>query len=331
MVHFGSLTPVSPEAGVDSVERQKVFFASGGARCAAWLYPGSNGGCVVMAGGLAVTKEPGTDRFAQRFNTAGFTVLAFDYRRLGESGGQPRQVVRINEQLADWDAAIACAASLPDVDAARIAVWGFSVSGGHVFRVAARNAQVCAGIAQTPNADGPAATRNALRYQTAGAALRLMSRGLLDSLGGVVGRPPRVVPLGGTPGTVALLTTPEAAETDRALNPDGRYPDWRQAIAARSTPALGLYRPGADAARVPCPLLVVVAEDDQSALAEPAVRAARRAPHGELVQVRGGHYAPFLRAHDEVVAAELAFLRAHLVPPPSAGSSNKVTARAADG
>ena len=48
-------------------------------------------------------------------------------------------------------------------------------------------------------------------------------------------------------------------------------------------------------------------------LAAPAIRAARRAPHAELVQLPGGHYAPFLDAHEAAVRAELAFLRRHLV------------------
>src|ERR1700733_13657032 len=73
--------------------REKVWFGSGGTECAGWHYRGANGGCVIMAGGFAVTKEPGTDLFAKRFHEAGFSVLAFDYRHLGESGGQPRQVV----------------------------------------------------------------------------------------------------------------------------------------------------------------------------------------------------------------------------------------------
>jgi fermentation-respiration switch protein FrsA (DUF1100 family) len=103
--------------------REKVRFDSGGAECAAWHYPGTNGGCVIMAGGFAVTKEPGTDLFAERFHEAGFSVLAFDYRHLGESGGQPRQVVRVREQLADWAAAIDFAARLPGVDPARLATW----------------------------------------------------------------------------------------------------------------------------------------------------------------------------------------------------------------
>src|SRR5258708_33672216 len=145
-------------------EREKVRFVSGGSECAAWHYPGTSGACVIMAGGGAVTKEPGTDLFAKRFSDAGFAVLAFDYRRLGESDGQPRQVVRMRDQLADWQAAIGFAAGLPGVDPARLAVWGFSLSGGHVFRVAARQPQLAAAVAQTPNADGPAAARHAQRH-----------------------------------------------------------------------------------------------------------------------------------------------------------------------
>ena len=154
------------------MERQKIRFASGDTECAAWHYPGTNGGCVVMAGGFAVTKEPGTDLFARRFNEAGFGVLAFDHRHLGESGGQPRQVQRIREQLADWRAAIDRARALPGVDPARLAIWSFSSSAGQVFRIAAREPGLAAAIAQTPYADGLAASRNAARYQKPAAMLR---------------------------------------------------------------------------------------------------------------------------------------------------------------
>jgi uncharacterized protein len=299
-------------SGADG-ERAPVRFASGGDECAAWHYAGTNGACVVMAGGFAVTKEPGTDAFARRFHAAGFTVLAFDYRHLGESGGEPRQVARVREQLADWDAAIAHASNLPGVDAKRVAVWGFSVSGGHVFRVAARHPELAAAIAQTPNADGPAATRNAARHQKPLAMLRFSGRAILDVVGARVGRAPRLVPLVGPPGAVALLTTPDSLDGERALNPDNRYPEWQQAVAARSALRVTMYRPGRSAARVQCPLLVVVCDDDRSALAAPAVRAATRAPAGELVRIPGGHYEPFLGGHEQVVAIELSFLRRHLL------------------
>jgi uncharacterized protein len=307
------------------MEREKVRFDTGGTTYAAWHYPGTNGGCVVMAGGFAVTKEPGTDRFARRFHDAGFSVLAFDYRGQGESGGTPRQVVRVPGQLADWRAAIRHAATLPGVDPERIAVWGFSASGGHIFRVAAAASQgdgprLAAAIAQTPTADGVAAARKASRHQRPGAMLRLFGRAVLDAAGGVVGRRPLLVPLAGPPGTVAFLTTPDAQDGDRALNPGNRYPDWLQEAAARSLFSLATYRPGRYASRVACPLLVLVCDADQSALAEPSVRAAARAPRGELVRLPGGHYEPFLGGHERAVEAEIAFLRRHVLAPVPAGT-----------
>jgi uncharacterized protein len=297
----------------DYIERTKVRFVSGDTECVAWHYPGTNGGCVIMAGGGAVTKEPGTDLFAERFHAAGFSVLAFDYRRLGESGGEPRQVVVISDQIADWQAAIGFARTLPDVDPSKLAIWGFSLSGGHIFRVAARNPDLGAAIAQTPNADGLDATRNAQRHQKPLAMLRMTGRSLLDTAGGLVGRRPLLVPLAGAPGTVALLTTPDSLEGDRALNPGNKYPEWLQAAAARSVPHIAFYRPGRDASKVRCPLLVLVCDQDQTALAEPAADAAARAPRAELVRMPGGHYEPFLGGHEKVVEIELAFLRRQLL------------------
>src|SRR5262245_33320505 len=137
-----------------SAERQKVRFASGDADCAAWFYPGANGACVIMAGGFAVPKEPATDLFARRFHDAGYSVLAFDYRRLGESGGAPHLVLSSKDQVADWHAAIGYAATLPGVDPARIGLWGFSATGGYVLEVVARDSRVAAVISQTPNVGG---------------------------------------------------------------------------------------------------------------------------------------------------------------------------------
>ena len=197
-----------------------------------------------MAGGTGVTKEPATDRFAPRFQQAGFSVLAIDFRRLGESGGEPRQIVRVREQLADLEAAIAFARTLPEVDRARVALWGFSLAGGHVFRVAAGDAGLAAAIAQAPLADGQAVAPNAMRSMTPPAALRLTARAALDALGRRVGREPLLVPLAGPRGTVASLTTPDGAKGPRALNPDNRYPDWRQEVAAGSALRMGVLSPG---------------------------------------------------------------------------------------
>ena len=84
------MTAVGGIAGLTEAHRAGITFRSGTDDCAAWHYRGSNGACVVMAGGAGVTKEPATDRFAARFHAAGYSVLAFDHRHLGESGGTPR-------------------------------------------------------------------------------------------------------------------------------------------------------------------------------------------------------------------------------------------------
>lgn len=295
-----------------SVQRAMVRFVSGSDECAAWHYPGTNGACVIMAGGFAVTKEPATDKFARRFSDAGYTVLAFDYRRLGESGGLPRLVQPVGDMLADWDAAISFARTLPGVRPDRIAIWGFSATGGHIFRIAARHPELAAAIAQTPNADGLAASRNAARYQKPLAMLRFTGIGILDAVGVLVRRPARLVPLSGEPGSLALLTTPDALDSDLAF-PRDRYPDWQREVAARSALRLGFYQPGRSAARVRCPLQVVVCDADQCALAAPAERAARRAEGAELVRLPGNHYAPFLGQHEQAVEAELSFLSRHLL------------------
>ena len=66
------------------------------------------------------------------------------------------------------------------------------------------------------------------RHQTPLAMLRLTGRGVLDALGSPLHRPPRLIPLAGEPGVVAALTTPDAIDGGRALNPENQYPDWRQ-------------------------------------------------------------------------------------------------------
>jgi len=303
-------------AAVTSAQREGIAFRSGTDHCAAWHYQGSNGACVVMAGGAGVAKEPATDRFAARFHAAGYSVLAFDYRHFGESGGTPRQVLRIREQLADWEAALDCAAALPEVETGKIAGWGFSLAAGHLLRLAARpqdQRRLAAVIAQAPLADGAVSSPRALRHETPGVLARFPLIALRDVARGLAGREPLVVPLAGPRGAVAMLTTPDATDGDRALNPGDTYRDWQQTIAARSVVPIALYRPGRSARRITCPLLAVISNRDQSVLAAPALKAARRAPAGEVLQVDGNHYAAFLDQHENVVAAELDFLRRHLL------------------
>jgi predicted alpha/beta hydrolase len=166
-----------------------------------------------MACGTGVTKEPGADPFAPRVQAAGFSVLAFDFRRLGASGGTPRQLVRVDDQVADYGAAIGFARTLPEVEPPRVAIWGFSLAGGHVLRVAAAHPELAAAIAQAPLADGLAISPNAMRSMSAGAAMRLQLAAAADLLGRwLLRRPPRVV----YDGDRTVLTGPPARAAQRA-------------------------------------------------------------------------------------------------------------------
>ncbi|MEV3927475.1 alpha/beta hydrolase [Actinomadura coerulea] len=293
--------------------REKVYFVSGGERCAAWHYPGTNGACLVMAGGLAVTKEPATDQFAERFHRAGYSVLAFDYRHLGESDGEPRQALRIDEQIADWHAAITRAAALPGVDPARVGAWAFSMSAGHLLEASAAGGSLAAIILQTPFVGGLRAGRAATRHQSPLGLLRLLSLGVIDVVGGRFGRAPITVRLTGPRGAVAVLTTPDGQLGDQALNPGNRHPGWLQSVAARSTLLLLAYRPGRAAGRSQQPVLVVVCDDDQSTFTPATLEVAAQFPDAEVAHLPGGHYSPFLEAHEQAVARELDFLDRRLL------------------
>jgi dienelactone hydrolase len=180
--------------------RTDVAFNSAGVECAAWLYRPDAGGphpIVVMAHGFSATRDQRLDAYAERFCAAGVAALVFDYRHFGASPGEPRQLLDIARQQADYRAAIAHVRSLGWVDPARVALFGSSFSGGHVLAVAARDALIAAVVAQCPFTDGLAT----LATLDAKSIARVTVAALADQLGALVGRPPRYVPAVGPPGS----------------------------------------------------------------------------------------------------------------------------------
>lgn len=128
--------------------RTDVTFPSGGGSCAAWLYvPNSapaSGPILVMAHGLGGVRQMRLDAFAERFSSAGYRCLVFDYRQFGASPGAPRQLLSVRRQLEDWRNAIAYARQFDGIDPDRIVLWGTSFAGGHVMRTGARDPRVYA-------------------------------------------------------------------------------------------------------------------------------------------------------------------------------------------
>jgi fermentation-respiration switch protein FrsA (DUF1100 family) len=298
--------------------RNDVEFPSGGLRCAAWLYrPDADGPLplVVMAHGFSGTREMRLDAYAERFAQEGIAALVFDYRHFGASAGEPRQLLDIRRQHEDYVAAIAYARQLDWVDANRIALFGSSFSGGHVLAVGAHDDRLAAIVSQCPFTDGLATLPNL------GVAnvLKGAVAGLRDQLGALAGRAPYYVPVTGEPGSFAVMTTPDSKGGIEAMVP--AQTRWENRVAARILVRIGLYRPGRQAARITCPVLVCACDGDALAPASRTAELVSKAPRAEVKRYPFGHFDIYVGTpFEEAVSDQAAFLSRHLlVKQPSPG------------
>ncbi|HET6663022.1 MAG TPA: alpha/beta fold hydrolase [Acidimicrobiales bacterium] len=290
--------------------RQDVTFSSGDTTCAASLYlpTGVEASPVVVLGhGLGATREMRLDAFAERFPQAGIAALAFTYRYFGDSGGQPRQLLSIKRQLADWDAAIAYVKAHPDLDGDCVAVWGSSFGGGHAITVASRHPELAAAVAQCPFTDGLASAR-ALGPMPSLKLTPVVARDLAAMLRG---QAPVTVPLAAPHGSPALMTAPDALPGYQALVPAGA--SFVNEAAARVIPTIAAYRPGRAAKRIDLPILFCVSNTDSVTPPAQTVRYARTAPRGEIKTYDAGHFDFYLGdAFEALVRDQVEFLTRHL-------------------
>jgi pimeloyl-ACP methyl ester carboxylesterase len=279
-----------------SVRRRDVEFKSGGVTCRAWAYaPRAQASgpapCIVMAHGLSGTRDAALEPYALRFAEAGFHVLLFDYRHLGASDGEPRQLISIAQQLADWAAAVEFARGMNGVDPERIALWGCSLSGGHVVVTAARDPRIAAISAQCPMLDGHASARMARRRDGIKSILGLLRAAVIDVTRAALGREPYYVPLAAPPGELAAMASHDAYAGCRAIMPA----DWRNQVAARILLAMPFYRPLRHAASVKCPALFIACTQDSVTSADAAaVAAARMGDKARLIELPIGHFDIYL-------------------------------------
>jgi pimeloyl-ACP methyl ester carboxylesterase len=293
----------APGATAQTTSRQDHSFTSGADSCAAWLYPAAGESTpvpvVVMAHGLSGTRRDGLKSFAERFAIAGFAVLVFDHRGFGDSGGEP-DLFHPTRQLEDWRAAIAFARTLPGVDPSRVATFGSSMGGGNALAAAASDQRVAAAVSQVPFIDMLLQAHRSSPL----VAVRMLFAAVLG----------RHLPAVGQPGEAAFINAPDAEAGWRHVVSIGEASRWRNRVSARWL--LGApYRPARLAARLHCPWLVCVGEADRVAKPGPAIKAARRAPHGELHTYPGVDHFDIYDGpqHEAILTDQLAFLRRHLL------------------
>ena len=292
------------------MDRADVTFLSQGTRCAAWLYrpvAPAPYPCVVLAHGLGATRDMKLADYAEYFVEAGLAALVFDYRHFGASDGEPRQLLDIRRELADWAAAIAYVRTLDGIDPERIAMWGTSFSGGHAIVTAARDQRIAAVVAQVPFTDGFTSVAQRGFF----GSLQVLQVSLYDSLRQLLNMSPYYIKVAGVPGSLAALRTPGALEGFQKFAPREH---WDDCISACVLLRIGFYRPILSASRVSCPLLICVCEDDQITSPQAALKTAEAAPHAQVLRYPGDHFHMYLSPiFEQAVAAQRDFLVRHLL------------------
>ena len=295
------------------IEVSDVEFPSGSDLCRAWLLvPRAAAGsrpCVVLGHGFGLTRRSGLRAFGEAFARAGYVTLIFDYRRLGDSTGEPRQAISFRCQLEDWAAALSFVRALRSVDPERVVTWGFSLGAGHALAAAATDRSVAGVVAVAPMFSGFSSTLAAMRWWSAGNLLRLASRGALDLIAAALGRPPVRVPLVAPPGALGLLTSPDAYRGFRAIVP----PDFDFDVAARIGLYFWSYNPGRRLQALGRPILVLPSKVDKVNPPGPVLRRARKCAHVQIVELDCEHMEIAVEpTRSAIIQATLGFLEEHV-------------------
>jgi pimeloyl-ACP methyl ester carboxylesterase len=199
-----------------------------------------------------------------------------------------------------------------------VVAWGTSFGGGHVLHLAAEDHDLAAVIAQVPHVSGIAAVRSV----PVRVSLRLLLAGVRDLGHMALGRAPYLVPSAGKPGSVAMMTSPDAwplALRLAANDLDRFYSE--NVVAARIALQMPFYSPGRRANRITTPTLVQIALKDTVTPVEVAQKAAGRIPRAEVLTYDCSHFEPYLDPYfEEVVGAQIDFVQ-RAVSAPAAASA----------
>ena len=244
------------------MKRDVEFATEDGTTLRGFLYPGTAGSGVapgiVMAHGFAGIKEQ-IDHYAALFAKAGLSVLVYDHRCFGASGGTPRGEVDPFVQVADWQDAITFALGQPEFDeAAPVGVWGSSFAGGLAMVIAACDSRVGSVVAQIPNVSWH---RNAPRLLGDRWIAEVQERVAADRIARTEGKAPDTVPVFATePEVICALPPVVDPSYLEGLLADGR---WSNTVTVRSLQRLVDFEPAAWVPYVaPKPLLMVIGEND---------------------------------------------------------------------
>jgi fermentation-respiration switch protein FrsA (DUF1100 family) len=290
------------------------FDAEDGTTLRGWLYVPDDGDgphpTVVMAHGYSAVKEQTLADLADVLADRGLACVVYDHRNLGASDGEPHQDIDPVAQYRDMRTAITFATTRPEVDGARIGIFGSSYSGAHVLVVAATDQRVRCVVSQVPLINGFA---NIARLNTADGFLGLLDMLDEERAARYGGADPVVIPVCSDDPAVPAAFPGEF--TYNYFHHDSHdAPNWRNETTLRSIDLALSYDVTPFMPRIaPRPLLMILASVDTTTPTDLALEAFDLAHEPkQVVIIEGQHYDVYIKEFAATSAAAADWFTAHL-------------------
>ncbi len=247
--------------------RRDISFMSKGLRCVGWLYlpdnlpAGTKVPAVIMADANGAVKEMVEALYAEKFAAAGIAALAFDFRYLGASEGEPRNQIVYSDQHEDLRNAITFVSEQPEIDGDRIGIWGISAGGGHALHVAAFDKRIKAVVGIVPLGLNFDALQPLMGVEGMAGFMGYL---LGDRIGRFHGRPSSYLALVSRGDTQALFPNPAAYDYYMTTSAE-RAPNFRNEVTLESIEKNLEFDPtGAIHLVSPTPMLIISVEGDMA-------------------------------------------------------------------
>ncbi|MBI3796947.1 MAG: alpha/beta hydrolase [Deltaproteobacteria bacterium] len=188
---------------------------------------------IVLCHGFTAVKEVLLPEVARRLAKLGYVALTFDYRFLGESGGEPRRQIIPLRQIEDIHNAVTFLQCQPEVNPERLGLLGVSLGGANVSYAAGVEERVKATVSVCGIGDCGRWIRDACHFWEWKALLQRLAEDRRERV--LSGRLQYVQ---------AKDIVPEPESTTKLFGEILRqYPQWSREITLASGEALIAYRP----------------------------------------------------------------------------------------
>lgn len=195
---------------------------------------------IVLCHGFTAVKEVLLPEVARWLAGLGYVTLTFDYRFLGESGGEPRRQIIPLLQIEDIRNAVTFLQHQPEIDPERLGLLGVSLGGANVSHAAGVEERVKATVSVCGIGDCGRWIRDACHFWEWKALLQRLAEDRRERV--LTGRLQYVQ-------AKDIVPEPESTTKlfDQILH---QYPQWSREITLASGEALIAYRPESVVAQI---------------------------------------------------------------------------------